>query len=52
MTQSLLGRSAECDRLDMLVRDVGAGKGQALSLRGEPGLGRLASAGSSGALAS
>jgi DNA-binding CsgD family transcriptional regulator len=38
----LLGRSAECDRLDALARAVAAGRGGAILLRGEAGMGKTA----------
>ena len=38
----LLGRRSECETLDRLVVGVRAGRGQALVLRGEPGIGKTA----------
>ncbi|MFL6097252.1 MAG: ATP-binding protein [Blastococcus sp.] len=38
----LLGRQAECSRLDRLVTAVLAGEGQVVVLRGEPGIGKTA----------
>jgi hypothetical protein len=42
MTQSLMGRVAECERLDAILREVAAGRGQAIVLRGEAGIGKTA----------
>jgi DNA-binding CsgD family transcriptional regulator len=42
MTQSLLGRSVECEQLDTLAREVAAGRGQAIVLRGAAGVGKTA----------
>ena len=39
---TLLGRRAECERLDQLVRRVGAGESQTLLLRGVAGVGKTA----------
>ena len=39
---SLTGRRSECDALDRLVEDVGAGESRALVVRGEPGVGKTA----------
>jgi DNA-binding CsgD family transcriptional regulator len=40
--QQLLGREAECRRLDAIVRDAAAGRSQGLVLRGEAGVGKSA----------
>src|SRR5436305_3734941 len=40
--RSLLGRAAECARLDALVADVRAGESRSLVLRGEAGIGKTA----------
>src|SRR6476469_4078345 len=39
---SLTGRRSECDALDRLIEDVGAGESRALVVRGEPGVGKTA----------
>src|SRR6476469_8994539 len=39
---SLTGRRSECDALDRLIEDVGAGERRALVVRGEPGVGKTA----------
>ena len=39
---SLTGRRSECDVLDRLIEDVGAGESRALVVRGEPGVGKTA----------
>src|SRR5689334_3750906 len=36
----LIGRTAECRRIDRLLADLRAGAGGALLLRGEPGIGK------------
>jgi len=41
-TTSLTGRRSECDALDRLIEDVGAGESRALVVRGEPGVGKTA----------
>jgi DNA-binding CsgD family transcriptional regulator len=38
----LLGRRSECEALDLLVADVGAGRSRVLVLRGEAGVGKSA----------
>ena len=38
----LLGRGAETTRLDELIRDAAAGRGGALVIEGDPGVGKTA----------
>jgi len=42
MNRDLVGRRAECERLDTLAREVAAGRGGAIVLRGDPGVGKTA----------
>src|SRR4051794_36608226 len=42
MVQGLCGRNAECATLERLLEEVRAGKGRALVLRGEAGVGKTA----------
>ena len=38
----LLGRAAECDRIDMVLARARSGESSALVMRGEPGIGKSA----------